>query len=277
MILVMTDEMKSGSSAGEPEVRRLVCSEIWGGNQRVATEVELPGIQGLIYSRPCDGGHGGDVHYLSVCDSGLLSRLSVADVSGHGQIVAAASNELHTVLRQAMNEHDQRHVLASLNQHLERVGVNAMATAAVASYFPPTKTFSVSYAGHPPGYFYRKSRDVWKPLLLDESDGPASSLANLPLGVDAATVFTCTDRTINLGDRFLLISDGILETPDAQGALFGEDRLLALLHEHRHLSYSQIGEAVLDTLQSFAGKEEPQHDDVTFLLIEFVTADRCAC
>jgi hypothetical protein len=33
------------------------------------------------------GASGGDVHYVSVCPNGLVSRIALADVSGHGQAV----------------------------------------------------------------------------------------------------------------------------------------------------------------------------------------------
>ena len=62
----------------------LVCNEVWGGNQAFHGPIELPGLRGALFSQPCGGGRGGDVHYLSVCGSGLISRACLADVTGHG-------------------------------------------------------------------------------------------------------------------------------------------------------------------------------------------------
>src|SRR5947209_4327986 len=86
-----------------PPALQLVCAEIWGGNRAVYRAVELPGLRGVLFSSPSDGGRGGDVHYLSVCGSGLLSRMCVADVVGHGEAVAAVSGEMHVLLRKLMN------------------------------------------------------------------------------------------------------------------------------------------------------------------------------
>ncbi|MHC5029101.1 MAG: hypothetical protein ACYTGR_20310, partial [Planctomycetota bacterium] len=101
----------TSSTAVPPDGMSLVCGEIHGGNRTVETSVDLPGMRGVIYSRPCDGGRGGDVHYLSVCGSGLLSRMCVADVAGHGEAVANVSAEMHQQLRRLMSWPDQRRVL----------------------------------------------------------------------------------------------------------------------------------------------------------------------
>jgi len=58
---------------------------VWGGNRRVNHAVELPGLTGWIYSDPVAPAElGGDVHYISVCSNGIISRFALADVSGHG-------------------------------------------------------------------------------------------------------------------------------------------------------------------------------------------------
>ena len=100
-----------------PDERRwsttgLACGEVRGGNEPVYTSVDLPGLRGILYSRPCHGPEGGDVHYLSVCGSGLVTRLCVADVAGHGQVVAAVGREMHAHLRKSVNKFDDRRVMA---------------------------------------------------------------------------------------------------------------------------------------------------------------------
>ena len=61
-----------------------------------------------------------------------------------------------------MNWPDQRSVLRRLNQELARMGLDALTTAAVASYYPPRRWLSVSYAGHHPAWFYRKRDASWR-------------------------------------------------------------------------------------------------------------------
>ena len=101
---------------------QVTCAQVRGGNRAVHAPIDLPGIRGVVYSRPCDGGRGGDVHYLSVCGSGLLSHICLADVVGHGEKVAGVSATMHALLKRSMNWTDQRRVLRELNQDLQARG-----------------------------------------------------------------------------------------------------------------------------------------------------------
>ena len=134
----------------------LACMEIWGGNQKTATRVELPGLAGWVYCRPLDeDSGGGDLHYLSVCDQGALSRVVVADVAGHGQAVNPLAGQLHNLMRQYINIWDQSNFMRSLNQHF-RQGMQELeyATAAVLGYNRPEGCLVFTNAGHPPPLWY---------------------------------------------------------------------------------------------------------------------------
>ena len=53
--------------------------------ERRTTNVSLSGLAAWVHSEPLEStSGGGDVYYLSVCNAGLLSRVALADVSGHG-------------------------------------------------------------------------------------------------------------------------------------------------------------------------------------------------
>ena len=112
------------------------CGEVRGGNGTIHAQVELPGLRGLLYSRPSAGASGGDIHYLSVCGSGLLARVCLADVAGHGSGVAAVGAEMHAHLRRSVDVIDERKVLDRLNRRLNEMGVGAMTTAVLATYYP---------------------------------------------------------------------------------------------------------------------------------------------
>src|SRR5215470_13786358 len=170
---------------------RLVCSEVWGGNRPIHCPVDLPGVRGILFSQPAEGGRGGDVHYLSVCGSGILARMCVADVVGHGETVARISGELHAELRRLMNWPDERRVFRGLNRRLHKIGIDAMTTAAAVSYYPPRRKLSVSYAGHPPAWFYRKAEQRWR-LLRVERDGRSDGFVDGPLAIDPDASYTRT-------------------------------------------------------------------------------------
>ena len=70
-------------------MHRLQCAEIWGGIRNQDTDVCSAGITASLFSGACDGGKGGDIYYLSVCNSDMLTRIAIADVIGHGRAVIA--------------------------------------------------------------------------------------------------------------------------------------------------------------------------------------------
>ena len=263
--------MQAGLPSGGDAPVRLVCAEVWGGNRAVFRPVELPGIRGVLFSWPSDGGRGGDVHYLSVCGSGLLSRMCIADVAGHGASVASISGELHAMLRRLMNQPDQRRVLAGLNRRLDALGLRAMTTAAAISYYPLRRSLSVSYAGHPPAWLYDAASRDWRRLEL-----PAAGAAetNLPLGVLPQTQYTRRTTRVNVGDRMLVVSDGVLEAPSTSGELFGAEGVESVLADGDGATLHSLATSFLERLRAHTGRESFTHDDVTFLLIEVVAGPR---
>lgn len=256
------------SSSAEP--LRLVCSEVWGGNRPIHRAVELPGIQGILFSQPCEGGRGGDVHYMSVCGAGILSRMCLADVVGHGEAVAAISDQMHAHMRRSMNTPDQRRVLGDLNTRLEQLGFKAMTTAAALTYYTPTRNLAVSYAGHPPGWIFSKADRRWTRLELDPLPETAHPLTNGPLAIEPQVPFTRKSFKMQIGNRMVLVTDGVLEAPNASGELFGDDRMQRVLDENRGGDCAMISEAILSALAEHRGDSRLDHDDVTFLVAEIV-------
>src|ERR1041385_8563214 len=93
----------------------LACMEVWGTNGSVLRTVELPELTAWVYSRPAEGEDGGDVHYLSVCGQSILSRVVLADVSGHGYQASASAKVLHALMREHINTWDQTDFVRGLN------------------------------------------------------------------------------------------------------------------------------------------------------------------
>ena len=78
---------------------RLECKGIWGGIQNRDTEVSAGKFKGSIYSRPSEGGKGGDIYYFGVCKGDVISRLAIADVTGHGESVSEVSHCVYESLK----------------------------------------------------------------------------------------------------------------------------------------------------------------------------------
>ncbi len=111
------------------------CMEIFGGTDAREVSVKTPGLQGWLYSRPFEGDDdGGDVHYLSLCGGGIVTRIVVADVSGHGKHVAEVAGKLRAILRKNINRKSQTRLVGALNRQFSAMAqLSKFATAVVAT------------------------------------------------------------------------------------------------------------------------------------------------
>jgi len=81
---------------------RLDCKGIWGGITTRDTEIAAGKVIGSIYSTPSEGSKGGDIYYFGVCKGDEITRLAVADVTGHGEIVSEISQYVYEALKAHM-------------------------------------------------------------------------------------------------------------------------------------------------------------------------------
>ena len=157
-------------------------------------------------------------------------------------------------------------MLRGLNQRLTHMGIDTMTTLAALTYLPPTGTLRVSYAGHEPGWLFRAAERNWQRLHLGEEEG----LYNVALAVERQSRYSQRKLRVTTGDRVLLVTDGVLETPNPDEQLFGRERVLKVLQAHAESDCPTVGRALLDALRQHANAKELTHDDVTLLLMEFV-------
>ncbi|MBN68515.1 MAG: hypothetical protein CME32_04445, partial [Gimesia sp.] len=99
---------------------RMQCMEVWGGNQSVDRKLTTTGLDLWVYSQPHAASQsGGDVYYVSSCSSGRITRLLLADVSGHGEVVAARANVLRNLMRRHINRINQASLVEAINDDFE--------------------------------------------------------------------------------------------------------------------------------------------------------------
>lgn len=251
----------------------LACAEVKGGTQPAHDVIELPGLRGVLYSMPCEAPRGGDVHYLSVCGSGLLSRVCVADVAGHGNAVAEVSHETYDQLRRSVDVVDDRRVFRGLDRRLNKIETPTLTTAVLATYFPPSRRLSISYAGHPEAWLYRRSENTWKPVEPEPAALNATAPVGLPLGTGLSPEFTRRRIKVETGDRMLILTDGVLEAASADGVEFGRERLEQVLGAHEG-GCGELVDELLAALRAHTGRERLVHDDVTIMAAEFVEGPR---
>jgi sigma-B regulation protein RsbU (phosphoserine phosphatase) len=72
---------------------------------------------------------------------------------------------------------------------------------------------------------------------------------------------------LGMGDVVLLFTDGVTDAMNADGDLFGEERLAALVAEHGDLPFEELRERILRDIRAFVGDTGLQ-DDLTFVLLK---------
>ncbi len=248
------------------ESRRLACLEIKGGNERADYSIELPGLTAWVCCRPmAPATRGGDLHYLSVCSQGFVSRIALADVAGHGELVSAAATRLRDLLRRHADEWDQSDVVRELNDsflHGARRG--EYATALVLSHYSGTGELLFTNAGHLPPLWYRAETRQWSFLL--ESTPFASQIADLPIGLIPGTPYSQTAVQLGWDDLLVLYTDGITESSNPSGDQLDRDGFLALAGQVAPASAPETGKSLLDKLDDFRGSH-PASDDETLLVL----------
>jgi sigma-B regulation protein RsbU (phosphoserine phosphatase) len=109
------------------------------------------------------------------------------------------------------------------------------------------------------------------PPLLRRSDGSIERL--LPTGAANGLIeqtdFSQKSVVLQVGDRIVLYTDGVVESFNKQEEMFGEEQLEKFLHNSSHLPTSQVIASLRDALQSFTQMTTPL-DDTTIIVLTAV-------
>ena len=249
------------------DVRKIACQEVRGGNLRAAYEVALPGLTGWISCQPvAPSPRGGDVYYVSACGKGVMARVVLADVAGHGEEVSVAADHLRDTLRRHVERWEQSTLIRQLNDNfLQGAERTSFATAFVASFYSGTGELLFTNAGHVPPLWYRAATGEWSFLL--ESTPLSKEILDLPLGLIAGTSYSQTAIQLEPGDLLLLYTDGVNEARDESGTQLGLERLLSMARKLPRESAVAAGKALLAAVAGFRGAV-PAADDETVLALQ---------
>ncbi|MGH7133226.1 MAG: PP2C family protein-serine/threonine phosphatase [Phycisphaerales bacterium] len=259
--------MVAPAPTAQVDAHTMQCMEVWGGFGVSNSGVQMPGIDAWVFSRPyADSHEGGDVHYVSSCGTGRISRVLLADISGHGAQVADLAKTLRSLMRRYVNFVDQQKFVERLNAEFSSLTqMGLFATAAIATYFGPSGTLSVSNAGHPRPLLYNTARKSWR-ILTEEASKPPTGLYNLPLGLVDDTAYPSIDLKAMPGDVAIFYSDSLIEAPIGAGRLLGQEGLLDLARTLDTSSPATLTSQLFETVQKRSGVDD-LGDDVTILVL----------
>jgi phosphoserine phosphatase RsbU/P len=244
----------------------LMCSEVWGGNRKICRTVQLPSVTAWVASVPLDEDQGGgDLYYMSVCDHDLISRVALADVSGHGSVVSAMTETLKRLMRENIDVWDQSDFLRGLNEEFALRSQNRYATAIILSFHRITGRLAFSNAGHLPPLWYHARQKAWG-WLKEDDDPPAQKWSGLPIGLIPGTDYRQTVVNLEPSDFIVLYTDGVTEAENSAGESLDREQLLGWAQEAPTDSPQALGQALLGRLESFQGR--CRNDDETLVVLQ---------
>jgi serine phosphatase RsbU (regulator of sigma subunit) len=262
-----------GVVSGSTDAYALQCMEIWSGNERFESAISVPGIDAWVCSEPYEGKTaGGDVHYVSTCGHGRVSRFVVADVSGHGADVGPLAGRLRRLMRKHINTLDQTRFAKSLNHEFAELAHGGhFATALLTTYSALTDHLIVCNIGHPRPLWYRVREARWE-VVQHDMPQRAEVVMNLPLGVVEPTDYAQFAVPLARGDLVMIYTDALVESENRAGEELGERGLLELV---RGLDVSDLGSLnarVLEAVRAYRGGA-PSEDDQTLMVLHHNAAD----
>jgi sigma-B regulation protein RsbU (phosphoserine phosphatase) len=252
--LILSDDLKRANEALDREIRAV------GEIQRSLLPARLPKIPTLdlaTFYQPSQraGGDYYDFFPLPFNRWGIF----IADVSGHGTPAAVLMAVTHCIAHTHYGPPmPPGKVLDYINNRLATLYTSqneSFITAFYGVYDPENRTLTYACAGHNP------------PRVKRCEDGTLLSLdrvASIPLGIVPDGVHEEHVQQLRPGDQIIFYTDGITEATNAQGELFGIDRLDHVL-ENCSLQASALLDLVLHDVDEFLNGH-PAHDDRTMIV-----------
>ena len=223
---------------------------------------EVPGYDVHGQFLPADQ-TGGDMFDLVMLSKRLFILLG--DATGHGFGPALSATQMQAMLRVSFRcgadlSQAYRHVN---NQLAEDLPDDRFLTAFMGFLEPTDHVINYYSGGQGPLLHFHaaEKRCEWLhpthfPVGILELDDPG----------EAETI------RMEPGDVLALISDGVYEYANDQGAQFGEERVAQLMAYHHQLPMVELSKQVLSAVFEFGG-DVTQADDITIVLIRRLQQD----
>ena len=197
----------------------------------------------------------GDLLLAAYTPSGDMHVL-LGDFTGHGLPAAVGAMPLAEVFYgMTAKGYGLAQILREMNAKLKRIlPVDMFCCATLLCLSTQRRVVEVWNGGMPEGYVHDIATGRRTPLIS----------RHLPLGVLSAQAFDdCTEVwPMALGDRVFLLSDGVLDTADANEQLFGVERLQQVFASNREPE--RLFEDIEQALAAFRGEAR---DDVSLVEI----------
>lgn len=206
------------------------------------------------------GGDFFDIVQISDTKCGVL----VCDVMGHGVRAGLLTALVRGVVQEmGWRASDPVHVLTEINRSLmpivERTGQPVFATAFFGVIDLSTHKLTYGNAGHPPPLVLRYDSNAIARLAPADPEPAAGLLNNF--------TYSRHECGFDPGDLFLGYTDGILEASNADGEMFGEERIRRVLGRFHGVDHASVCTDLLKEVEVHSHSRVFE-DDVCLVSIE---------
>jgi len=219
-----------------------------------------PGLEIAARFFPMTSVAGDFYDFIQIDDKHL--GILIADVSGHGLPSALIASMLQVALTgQTGHASEPAKVLAGLNRALCGKFTHNFVTAAYVYVDVEKNLMRYAGAGHPPVLQWRNSTGKTTKVLEN----------GLVLGMFEEAIYEALEFPLEVGDRYVLYTDGVPEAANPSEEQFGVDRFMHFIENNTHLGADQFVETFMAELSRWSGQtaDQWQQDDITLLVVDF--------
>jgi sigma-B regulation protein RsbU (phosphoserine phosphatase) len=223
-----------------------------------------PNIEGLDiagHSAYCDETGGDYYDFLDITGiSDTTAAIAVGDVVGHGVAAAMLMATARGILRCRCQESGSlADLLNNMNELLfEDTGGERFMTMLLMTIDAVNGRLRWTTAGHEPPFAYDKGADRF--IELEGSGYPLGLISGVSYDEYSFT-------SVKSGQVYIVSTDGLWETINPKGEMFGTNRFRELIRRYAHLSAAQISRRISKDLEDFRGGSK-QSDDIAFVVIK---------
>ncbi len=183
--------------------------------------------------------------------------IALGDVSGKGTAAALYGAVSIGIMRSlAPQKLQPAEMLRQMNQLVgERRIEGRFMTACFATWQKGRQKLRVANAGQS------------QPLLYKNGRCDRIELTGFPLGIFEDVSYDEWGVTLESGDILVFHSDGIAETYNSEGQLFGNERLRKLIEQHHEITAAEMADRVLNEVDWFS-QSAPLSDDRTLVVMK---------
>ena len=201
---------------------------------------------------------GGDIYQISQLNDSTY-RIFLADATGHGVQAAMITMAIQSVYENIKDfDVEISQVMEIFNsEYLYKYkSLNSYVTAILVEIDVKKESPKYVSAGHPPA------------VLLQNNQIHKLGYTGRMIGLSQNNKYKSSSFSFSKSDRLFIFTDGIFEQFNTRKEEFGEERIISILAENRHLTINETIQVALGELNTFLEGFETQ-DDITILGVEY--------